>query len=153
MKTSYKMLFWLSIGLIIGTASVFGQTTQEEYNYITKGYKVQIDSGLDMKKGYSFLDYGSSGLNSGSETRTCEFKGLVRQNQNKPCAIMMIYRRTDIPNGQVYYICIPSANSSDELWKQTLNVISTDIAGTRNIAMMQTVIWALMKFGSSGYAL
>ena len=28
-------------------------TTEEEYNYITKGYQIQLSSGLDMKKGYA----------------------------------------------------------------------------------------------------
>lgn len=29
------------------------RTTEEEYNYMSKGYQVQINDGLDMKKGYS----------------------------------------------------------------------------------------------------
>ena len=28
-------------------------TTEEEYNYITKGYQIQLASGLDIKKGYA----------------------------------------------------------------------------------------------------
>ena len=27
-------------------------TTEEEYNYMTKGYRMQLEGGLDMKKGY-----------------------------------------------------------------------------------------------------
>ena len=34
-------------------------TTEEEYNYLTKGYKIQVESGLDMKKGYSLIDMGT----------------------------------------------------------------------------------------------
>jgi hypothetical protein len=30
----------------------FSQTSTEEYNYVTKGLKIQMESGLDMKKGY-----------------------------------------------------------------------------------------------------
>jgi len=30
-----------------------GKTSEEEYNYMTKGYQIQLSSGLDMKKGYS----------------------------------------------------------------------------------------------------
>jgi hypothetical protein len=29
-------------------------TTEEEYNWMNKGYKVMITSGLDMKRGYFF---------------------------------------------------------------------------------------------------
>jgi len=28
-------------------------TTEEEYNYMTKGYSIQLSSGLDMKRGYA----------------------------------------------------------------------------------------------------
>lgn len=28
-----------------------GQTTLEEYNYMSKGFKIQMESGIDMKKG------------------------------------------------------------------------------------------------------
>ena len=34
----------------------FSQTTLEEYNYISKGYKIQLESGLDMKRGYLLED-------------------------------------------------------------------------------------------------
>ena len=104
-----------------------------------------------MKKGYTLVDYGNISLHFDIEKRECEFKGLIRQGQSKPCAIMMIYRRTDVKNGQVYNICIPSAYAPEGIWKQTLNVLHSDIAGSNNNSMMQTVIWALMKFGSEGY--
>jgi hypothetical protein len=122
------------------------QTTQEEYNYITKGYKVQIESGLDMKKGYSFTDLGDWGLTHGTEKRRCEFKALMRSGQAKPCAILMIYKRTDIENGATYYVCIPSQGSSDEIWKQTLDFINEKCRD--NTLLQNTIIWALMNFSS-----
>ena len=120
-------------------------TTQEEYNYITKGYKVQTESGLDMKQGYSLIRLGEWSLTSGVENRECVFQGLLRDGQTKPCAIMMIYHRTDIPNGQTWYICIPTPNAK-YLWQQTLEFISQNFKG--NDLMLQSVIWALMKFSS-----
>jgi hypothetical protein len=33
-------------------------TTEEEYNYLTKGYAIQISSGLDMKKGVHHEGHG-----------------------------------------------------------------------------------------------
>jgi len=129
----------------------FAGTTQEEYNYITKGYKIQIESGLDMKKGYRFVDMGKSittTWNRPVELRECSFMGLVRDGQTKPCAIMMIYKRTDIPNSAVYYICIPSDNAPEEIWQQTMTFITKTFSGVNDIPMMQAVIWALMHFGS-----
>ena len=139
MKNVFTII--LLFGLIICKA----QTTQEEYNYITKGYAVQIESGLDMKKGYTFVDYGKWGLTHGDEHRECIFKGLVRAGQVKPCAIMMIYRRTDVTNGVAWYICIPSPES-DDLWRQTLEFVNTNIKD--NNSMQNTLIWALMKFAA-----
>jgi len=141
---------FLMLTFFFSTNLLFGQTTQEEYNYITKGYKVQVESGLDMKKGYSLTDLGDWGLKNGSENRKCEFKGLVKQGQTKPCAIMMIYKRTDITNGANYYICIPSADASPEIWQQTLDFINANFKD--NNTMVQTVIWALMKFSSQEVA-
>ncbi len=133
--------------VIIFITNSFSQTTQEEYNYLTKGYKVQIESGLDMKKGYSLLDLGEWGLDRGAEKRICNFKGLVKQGQTKPSAILMIYKRTDITNGAIHYICIPSANASSEIWQQTLSYINAN-SSSQNSAMMETMIWALMKVNS-----
>lgn len=134
------------ISIIFNASQSFCQTTQEEYNYITKGYKVQVESGLDMKKGYSLKDLGDWGLTFGVEKRRCEFKALIREGQTTPCAIMMVYKRTDITTGANYYICIPSIDAPDDIWQQTLTFINTTFKG--NDAMLQTTIWALMKFSS-----
>lgn len=141
---TYSTAFMLTI--MFSTSNLFGQTTQEEYNYITKGYKVQIESGLDMKKGYTLTDLGDWGLNSASEKRICQFKALIREEQTKPCAILMIYKRTDIKNGMTYYVCIPSADAPEDIWDQTFTSISTTFKDQNT--MMQTVIWALMKFSA-----
>jgi len=116
-----------------------GGTTQEEYNYITKGYQVQIESGLDMKKGYSFVDYGKWG---NKRDGICTFKGLMRQGETKPCAIMMIHTFNE--NNNRYY-CIPSAKSSQEIWDQ-LNPALNDISNSS--VRSRTIIWALMLFSS-----
>jgi len=146
MKT--KKLILLLFILLIGCSSdlLFSQTTQEEYNYLTKGYKDQIEKGQDMKKGYKISDLGTWNTESGKEKRECEFKGLYRTGQTKPCAILMIFRRTDIPQGANFYICIPSINATPEIWDQTLDFINKNFQG--NDMAMKTIIWALMKFSA-----
>ena len=42
----------LIVFLFLSFAAVCQNTTQEEYNFITKGYQQMLESGLDMKKGY-----------------------------------------------------------------------------------------------------
>lgn len=121
------------------------QTTQEEYNYITKGYKVQIESGLDMKKGYTLTDLDTSKLTIGEITRSCTFKGLFRNGEVKPCAVMILYKRLD--NDKTYYICIPSNNTSNEIWKQTYAWVDTIITDE----LSKTLILSLMKFSALGF--
>ncbi len=146
MKNFTKLTTTFLFALLFSVTNLFSQTTQEEYNYITKGYKVQIESGLDMKKGYSFVDLGNWNTKSGTENREIEFKGLMRIGQAKPCAIMMIYRRTDIPTGVVEYVCIPSKDAPENIWKQTNDFVFSYF--NNNNSMQQAVIWALIKFGS-----
>jgi hypothetical protein len=142
----FKSIFILIL-LIPFYNSLFSQTTtQEEYNYITKGYKIQLESGLDMKKGYSLVELGNWRLNHGSEKRNTTFKGLVRSGQTKPCAIMMIYKREDIANGAEFYICIPSIDAPENIWEQTLEFVDTNFKD--NIRLNNSVIWALMKLSS-----
>ena len=54
-------------------------TTMEEYNYMTKGYKIQVESGLDMKKGYYFEDMGDHKIGN----YVFNVKKLVRENQRE----------------------------------------------------------------------
>lgn len=98
----------------------FSQTTMEEYNYITKGYRIQIESGLDMKKGYILKDYytyqDTGSLDYNARIRNVQFKALYKTGKSKPVALMMIWKRTD--NGYKGYYCIPQINSSDEIWQK-----------------------------------
>lgn len=128
----------------------FSQTTQEEYNYITKGYKVQIESGLDMKKGYSFKDLQGGKTTKGSEKRSCSLKALYRDGSDKACAIMIIYKRTDISDGVQYYFCVPSMNADEEMWDLAFRDMTSKIGSTSPM-MDKTIIWGLMKALSQAY--
>lgn len=150
MKKIYILATALMLTIMFSLTKSFGQTTQEEYNYITKGYKLQVENGQDMKTGYSFVDIGDWATNTGSEARNCTFKGLVRKGQTKPCAIMMIYKRTDVANGAIWYICIPSINAPEEIWNQTLEFSNSNFKD--NNAMQNTIIWALMHLAAKGVA-
>ena len=47
----------IAIMLMLCSFVLISQTTMEEYNYITKGYKIMLESGLDLKEGYEIKDY------------------------------------------------------------------------------------------------
>ena len=104
-----KLMFFL---LLVASQTVFGQnkgTTEEEYNYLTKGYKIQVESGLDMKKGYTLTDLLTSEASSLFDKSSMIFKGLYRDGQKTPCAVLCIVDKK--------YICIPHYESSDDIWK------------------------------------
>jgi len=125
------------------SAGAFAQTTLEEYNYITKGYKVQIESGLDMKKGYSLSDIPSFRISySNGVAIDADFKALYKDGQKLPQALLCIFSRSDNPNKQ--YICIPQFGSSKEIWDST-RVKLASIQGEEDAAAM---MYGLAKLGS-----
>lgn len=95
----------------------FSQTTIEEYNYITKGYKSQvIDQGGDMKKGYELEEVDK--ISAGG--RTAVLKKLLKVNgdQKTIAAYMIVYQKDASPKE---YICVPNPTSekevTDAFWK------------------------------------
>ena len=92
-------------------------TTIEEYNYITKGYKTMIESGLDMKKGYGFKELGLYSTSA----RNCTFKALYRDKESKPCGILCVFKRLD---GGYCYLCIPTSDASQEIWNKAIDEIN-----------------------------
>lgn len=115
MKKIQKLI--LLINLVFISNSFFSQTTLEEYNYITKGYKVQIESGLDMKKGYLFEDVYSQK----SGERLAELKVLYRIKETKKeiAAYLLKYSKE---GNEPEYLCVPNPNSEKEIilkyWNQ-----------------------------------
>ena len=76
-------------------------TTMEEYNYLTKGLKTQLEQGLDMKKGYEFKHKNTYNLGK----FTVEVKDLVRQADNSLAGTSMIFHYS--PGGGNIYVCVP----------------------------------------------
>ena len=52
-KINFFLFALIASATICNAQIVNGITTEEEYNYMTKGYQMQESSGLDMKKGYA----------------------------------------------------------------------------------------------------
>lgn len=135
---------FLSLAMVVIVCSfrARSQTTLEEYNYVTKGYKVQLESGLDMKKGYRFEDVPSFSLKySNGQLRDMDFKALYRDSVRLPVALLCIYNHPD--SGPKEYICIPQFNSSKEIWDSTLTKISA-ISPENTTGLL----WGLAKLAS-----
>jgi hypothetical protein len=87
------------------------QTTQEEYDYVTKGYAAQIGSGLPDKVGYAW----QQGTEFSAGDRKISFKKLyqvVNEKEKNMKAILMIYQK-DAATKE--YICIPHPNSEQAI--------------------------------------
>ena len=122
MKTTF-LAVCTGAAIILMSRVSFSQTTLEEYNYVTKGYKVQIESGLDMKKGYRFEDIHTIHIQySDGIERETQFKALFKEGQKQPSAILCIYSHSD--DGMKDYICIPQFSSAKEIWDSTYARIS-----------------------------
>lgn len=101
----------LIIFLTLFTISAFSQTTLEEYNYVTKGYRVQIETGLDMKKGYAFEDVINE-KNFGERTISAKTLYKVNGQTKQKVAVLIIYTRK---GNNPEYICVPQPNSGTEI--------------------------------------
>ena len=85
-------------------------TSEEEYNYMTKGYAIKLSSGLDMKKGYSISKLQK--IEKGSYS--FDFKKLIRE-KDKSLAGIIVVGHSNVSNRD-YYLGIPIAN--EELKKR-----------------------------------
>lgn len=130
--------FLLLISLAFAQTEVEG-TTEEEFLYITKGYKIQQESGLDMKRGYFFRDLGSHGISLPKNESTTYWRVKIQplyreSNPQFPCAIMMIIRKgvegREKEESQEFY-CIANPNSSREISLMCLRHFYNNI-GERN---------------------
>lgn len=118
---SFKLL--TSILLLLYASTFFGQTTNEEYNYVTKGFKIQIESGLDMKKGYGLKKMPDTSVGYGSMKREVQFWLLYRTDELIPCATIMRFNRTDTSFDA--YLCIPHLESSEQIWQRAFDDFRT----------------------------
>jgi hypothetical protein len=79
-------------------------TTAEEYNFVTKGYRIQSEGGLDAKKGYHFTDLFEKQFGNYNFTA----KTLIRDPKNEAAAILIIVNSKI--SQRDYYVCIPADN-------------------------------------------
>lgn len=100
----------LAIITLLISNIVLCQTTEEEYNYITKGYAIQVSSGLDMKKGYEMVDIDEMKVG----IRTANLKALYRVNgtTKELAAYLIVYSKIDNNGMQKEFICVPRPNSN-----------------------------------------
>lgn len=94
-------------------------TTEEEYNYMTKGYQMQLAGGLDMKKGYDV------GIETTFTIGTYNFKfiPLYKVVGTENILVGYICKAVSTTWNHVYWYGFPISNT--ELLNRTFTSINT----------------------------
>lgn len=130
-----KKLIIVSL-LIISALQCYAQTTIEEWNYITKGYKIQKESGLDMKKGYDIIF--SKRQTQGNIV--CDFSFLIKTDGINSEKVAIIVHTNYQGNN---YYCIPKFGNDDvsKLYQNQISIMFR----TRN-PVLTLMTWQLSNY-------
>ena len=117
--------FITACALLIATISIAtAQTSMTEYNYLTKGYKLDLETGRDLKNGYKLVPLTkkfSQPVNSGvlSTVREVSVFKFIDISKGKTIALLLIQKRIDTDHTS--YICVPSTKSVDAVRNKASN--------------------------------
>lgn len=103
------MKFTLSVFILFAHFSLNAQnTTQEEYNYMSKGFARMVSEGMDLKKGYFLSD--TIRFTIENNRYLFSFYNLKRVT-DKSLAGTIVTVKSGV-SGSTYYLGIPAANSN-----------------------------------------
>lgn len=116
---------FLSLALLLVSGYSYAQTTQEEYNYCTKGYAHQLSMGLDpVKAGYEIKKLFTWQIILGTQSSTTiDFVGMFYQgNKNAPKAtIIVLKKNAETPK----YFCMTSLGTDYNIASIANGLITT----------------------------
>ena len=101
--------------------SISAQTSQEEYDYVTKELKEQQMNGLELKKGYKLEEFLKSDMSEGYWFATLYL--LRKEDIKTPVAIVLV-SGPSISDPSSFIYCIPAINSKKEIWEEYKKSIS-----------------------------
>lgn len=109
-----KKIFTLVVAMIFATG--FSQekavTTVEEYNYLTQGYKLALETGADLKAGYELIKIDEDKIGDFSVSYFI-FKNT---ESKKTKAMLLVLKKDKDKADKVVYLCLPFNNG--ELFKK-----------------------------------
>ncbi|MDH7912554.1 hypothetical protein [Winogradskyella sp. SYSU M77433] len=107
-----KLLFFMSISFFFQIC--VGQTTMTEYNYLTKGYKLDLETGRDIKNGYriSLACPTITQKLNGAERSITIYKFILLEEE-RTVALLVKLGRTD--TNYIGYYCLPDNKSDIEV--------------------------------------
>lgn len=85
-------------------SSLNAQTSETEYNYLTKGLKDSVEKGLDLKQGYDLQDF----YTHDEQFYSFNFRLLVDIKTKKTKGILVV--ADSKVWGNRYFLCIPQDN-------------------------------------------
>ena len=135
---------YLTFVLILSITALQSQTTMKEYNYLTKGYKIAMDNGLDLKRGYTLYKYGDWGKKYNTFERKTTFYAFYRGKEKKPCAMLVVLERSDTDYKK--YMCIPEYHSNNDVWDAAYkDWLNTDLSSAYAWGMIQFISYQFSK--------
>ncbi len=148
------MFIKLILIFLLSPVFLFSQTSEEEYLYVTYGYKEQLLKGLDDKKGYAWkqiLEYkfvydNEKLIGHKSNLSLFTFEGLYRIGESKPCAIVSIYRKDEnMKKRDGVFICIPHPKSETDIYAKMETYFKEKV--DFNALLLRYYALALSKLG------
>lgn len=132
-----KRVLALVFFLLASACLLNAQTSWDEYNYCTKGYKDVVEKGLNEKAGYKVEDVISNTVSATDGTqRKIAVKVLKREN-GRVAAYIVIYRLRE--EARQYY-CIPSPSSALEIKTAYLSSLPSD---PKSIYQLQALAYGI----------
>jgi hypothetical protein len=104
----------LLLAIVIVNQYGYSQTTMTEYNYLTKGYQLDLETGRDIKNGYELL---MATPNTESKVngvaRTISVSKFILIEENRTVALLIKISRKD--TNYVKYLCLPDWDSTKDV--------------------------------------
>ena len=141
------MKHFISSILLSATFAVttFAQnTTEEEYNWMTKGYKNMVADGGDIKKGYYF-----DGERTDERTSYTFTYKLLRREKDKSIAGTLIVAYSK-GSSNTYYYCLPALDFDGEQYTSSSYMSNlSDSVWDLDRAMSHNLFVSLAQYFSS----
>lgn len=132
---------------LLFTGAAFSQAGNEImfYNYATKGFKSQLENGLDpVKEGYTITKFTEVKMKT---IQMREFIMWDKRTYEIACNIIAVgdlANETDL--NKIDFFCIPSKNASAEFWEKCLSDIRKKYEN--NPELLMEVLGCVLKFDS-----
>jgi hypothetical protein len=139
MKKLFLLLF------ILGCGFTYAQTTQDEYNYLSKGWLSMQQQGMGMKAGYATADKGKYVSEFGGFNLEVSVLNLTRTADNSNAGyIVMVH---DTKKNNTLYFAVPVKNSDQGIWNQAIAAIRA--AYGKDTSGYDAIMYAMMHLAGN----